>query len=216
MRKIIPIAIAVILTAFPVHAASGHVSVDVPVECEAYSDDHVHIVTAEPLDDGLEDTLKKGVLEFQGTGSGSLVLDFTKPGTYHYKVLQDADLSEHAYFDEDAYIMDVFVTRDEEGNLYAEPVLYKEGNNKKEVLIRFLNLPRGFYPGETEQPGTQQEQPGSTDSSSNTAATSSPVKTGDDTPVRRYTVMMAASLGLFLSVVALSKRGKRRRKENIE
>ncbi len=172
MKKMITIALVLAFSGFYAKAAHAAVSVRVPVLCRAKEEDDVYIAKLEALDDTLLETIREGLLYLKNTESGDFVMEFTEPGNYHYRVLQDKDSSSGENFDDTAFAVDVYVSRNDDGTLVAEPIVYEMNGNQKKTAIRFLNMPKEYYEKETEsetneletnEPGTEEpetEEPG--------------------------------------------------------
>ncbi len=150
MKKMITMALVLAFSGFYAKAAQAAVSVRVPVLCRANEDDGIYITKMEALDDTLLETIREGLLYLKNTESGDLVMEFTEPGNYHYRVLQDGELSSDENFDDTTFVVDVYVSRNSDGTLVAEPVVYEANGDQKKTAIRFLNMPTGYYEEETE------------------------------------------------------------------
>ncbi len=161
MKKIMAIVLALTFSGFYADAACAAVSVKVPVLCEAEGDDDVYIAKMETLDDTLLETIREGLLYLKNTESGDFVMEFTEPGEYHYRVLQDKEGSSGNNFDDTAFAVDVYVSRNDDGTLVAEPVVYEMNGKEKKTAIRFLNMPKEYYEKETETetPASETEEP---------------------------------------------------------
>ena len=84
----------------------------------------------------------------------------------------------------------------DEGVLYAEPVIYVDGNNSKKESAVFSEHRKK----ETEKKETEQNQV--------TGEVSQQAKTGDTTPLLTYTLMLGASLLVIILVIVLRKKVK--------
>lgn len=161
MKRMITIALVLAFSGFYAKTAHAAVSVKVPVLCRAGEDDGVYIAKMEALDDTLLETIREGLLYLKNTESGDFVMEFTEPGNYHYRVLQDED-SSGENIDDTAYAVDVYVSRNSDGTLFAEPVVYELNGDQKKTAIRFLNMPKEYYEeeseSETEEPETGESE----------------------------------------------------------
>ena len=230
MKKMITIALMLAFSGFCAETAHAAVSVRIPVLCKADEADDVYIAKMETLDDTLLETIREGLLYLKDTESGDFVMEFTEPGNYHYRVLQDEEASSDKNFDKTAFAVDVYVSRNDDGTLVAEPVVYEVNGDKKETAIRFLNMPREYYEKETEsetdEPETETdreemseaeikpepETDAKTDRNS-PGPSSTSVRTLDQTPVLQFAVLLLLSgAGVVFCVMAGRRRkGARRR-----
>ncbi len=213
IRKFAVILVAAFLTWTPA-LASEAVQVSVPVSCEADEDEAggKYVVLIEPQDESYRDTIKKEALQFSGTGSDAFTLEYSEPGNYIYTVYQQP-FSE-VYFDESSHSVKVYVSWDDNGNLTAYPVIFKDGKKEKELGIKFLNIPTSYYHSgdESEESGIEDNTSGSEDipDFGNDAEVSPVVQTKDGTPIGLYTGLLAASaICILLAIVE-----KRRKKQN--
>ncbi len=226
MKKMMIIALALAFSGLGTEAVHAAVSVRVPVLCKADKADDVYIAKMEALDDTLLETIREGLLYLKDTQSGDFVMEFTEPGNYHYRVLQDGEESSGNNFDSTVYAVDVYVSRNEDGMLIAEPVVYEINGDKKETAIRFLNMPREYYERETEsetqEPET--EAPGEKEgaktppaagsgrrgSASGSGGTS--VRTLDSTPTALFELLFifsgAAAAAVFHSLMKRLRKGR--------
>ncbi len=108
---------------------------------------------------------------------GAFTIQYTYPGTYHYRILQEAGSDSTAVYDTSVYQVDVIVTEDENGVLYADPVVYAEGSSEKKAEITFDNTAASS---------------GSKNSSSSSKQSGS-VQTGDSSMSLFYAVLLAGS-----------------------
>ncbi|MGI6212372.1 MAG: Spy0128 family protein [Anaerovoracaceae bacterium] len=130
---------------------------DPPVEKQVTGDtpdqDSVFTFTMEALPD--QSTLPEGMdqlpmpagaegqsVEVSITGSGSAEfgdITFTKPGTYVYRITENAGSDENYTYDTTAYIVKYVVTQDSLGNLTAERQITKNGEAVTKAVFTFVN-----------------------------------------------------------------------------
>lgn len=70
---------------------------------------------------------------------GRFVIHYTEPGIYHYQIHQEAGADRGVTYDNTIYNVDVYVMAGEEGALFAEPILYEEGQTQKKAELEFVN-----------------------------------------------------------------------------
>lgn len=70
---------------------------------------------------------------------GRFVIHYTEPGIYHYQIHQEAGADRGVTYDNTIYNVDVYVMAGEEGALFAEPILYVEGQTQKKAEPEFVN-----------------------------------------------------------------------------
>ena len=84
----------------------------------------------------------------------------------------------------------------DEGVLYAEPVIYVDGNNSKKETAVF---------SEHREKETEKKEK-ETEKKQTTGEVSQEAKTGDTTPLLTYTLMLGASLLVIILVIVLRKK----------
>lgn len=78
-------------------------------------------------------------LVIEGEGAGTLSIDYSRPGTFHYQLRENAGTAEGYTYDDTVYDVTVVVTSDGSGALSVAAVLSKDGGATKEPGIVFEN-----------------------------------------------------------------------------
>lgn len=151
-------------------------------------------------------TVENETLILKDKEKGFFRITYTYPGTYHYTVSQEKGKDSATTYDDTVYCADVYVAEDEKGNLYADPVVYIEGESEKKAELSFFNEKKK----PEKQPDQPEEQPGQPEKQSNQPGNMP--KTGDDTPLFLCVLLMVVSgaAGLIIwQMVRIKKRGER-------
>ena len=144
-------------------------------------------------------TVENETLILKDKEKGFFRITYTYPGTYHYTVSQERGKDGATTYDDTVYCVDVYVTENEKGNLYADPVVYIEGESEKKAELSFFN--------EKKKPEKQSGQP-----EKDPGRPGNMPKTGDDTPLFLWVLLMVVSgaAGLIIwQMVRIKKRGER-------
>ncbi|MCR5274163.1 MAG: hypothetical protein K6E26_02270 [Clostridiales bacterium] len=81
---------------------------------------------------------KQDVVTIHGSGTAKFEVLLDEPGTYQYKVYEKTGDNKTIIYDEMVYLVTLFVTNDDEGNLEYQVILEKEGNVKP-TEVAFVN-----------------------------------------------------------------------------
>lgn len=132
-------AVIILFGVVPVSAAENTVGVKIPVVCEGENTDEAlsYHLNAETSD------FQKVAVDFLRLRDGEtdcFSVLYTYPGTYHYTITQGKGTDRKTTYDETAYMVDVYVTEDENGQLSAEPIIYLKGSNEKKESAKFKNI----------------------------------------------------------------------------
>lgn len=146
--------------------------------------------------------------------------EFTSPGDYYYKVYQKAGPEvEGLVYDSNIYHMLVQIFSDDKGVLSSVVTNSKAGSSKKVEDIKFRN---SFIPGGSQEEETKLEdqvvEPSNPSGVTPTSTSGTPtpkngykeVKTGDDTPILKYLVLMGAAAMALVVVLVVKFREKKR------
>ena len=80
-----------------------------------------------------QDTVK-----VDGSGSGNFGIVIDEPGTYQYKLYEKTGDNENIVYDSTVYLVTLFVTNDDAGNLQYQVILAKEGMVQP-TEVKFIN-----------------------------------------------------------------------------
>ena len=205
--------ICAILTSLSVFAAEPSAGVKIPVEQrfdnqsrqEAESTFHYILKAADrgiPMPKGS----KEDTYSFSMTGTQTIFLDeisYVTPGVYCYEVFQDVSEQQEDYqYDESRYIVAIHVKNTVSQGLETEIFIQNDEGEKCEGLI-FENK----FNGKSEE--NQPPKDGGQDSRN-------PVKTGDETAVSAWLILMGVSSlsMLLLSLYSGGLTRKRKEKNN--
>lgn len=216
-------ALALMLWAFPmgVFAASGSAEVSIQVEKEIAGDepaaDETFTFLLTPMSSANPMPADRGVLNIRGEGKGQFgAMTYTRPGEYVYTVQEKAQSISGYSFDSTVYRVSVKVLYDG-GGLRSEVTVQKEGASAKSDAIVFTNeYDREKDPTAPDDPGNSHhpsppddqkgpDQPGKADGNGQ----SEQAKTGDESNLNFWLILMAASGAGLLIVGGL---GVRKRK----
>lgn len=132
---------------------------------------------------------EQNLLMLKDKETGNFRIRYVYPGTYHMKIYQEAGKDKNTSYDATEYVIDAYVTEDEEGLLGTELVAYVKDSEEKLPEISFKN--------EKKLPTT----PGPASEKANTP------KTGDSTDITGYAaLLLAATLGLLAVIVVIRRR----------
>ena len=212
--------------------AAEDVSVSIPVR---------RVVSGGSLLDGCAVTISEGgkvvdslkVSGDLGMNEGEFHLTYTQPGTHSYKIARTPGVFADAVYDDSEYELTVYCFVDDDGGLYNEVVLKKDGAGGKVNAVEFRDIidiihePTDEETSEemstevvtdeeteiekttegrtTEVNHTEKEPAGQ---GSGPDRTSKAVKTGDSSSLMRYAAVFILSLVSIASALAVSKRRK--------
>ena len=188
-----------VLVSVPAFAAGSSAVAQIPAEqrFEAESsqetEDTFHYILkaledSAPMPGGSED----GIYPFSMTGTQEILLNgitYTEPGIYQYEVFQLTDEKQDGYqYDNSYYSVDIVVRNTPSQGLAPEIIIKNEKGEKCDRLI--------FENSFKDQSVTGQPPEGNSQSGTNT------VKTGDDTKVGKWLLIMAIS-GVCVIMIGL-------------
>lgn len=183
------IMLAVLMVPVAVCADTEPVTAKIPVSCVGKNtgEEFSYILSAE--DDSGTQHIGTDHISLSDGETGSFTVTFSYPDTYRFKVWQEAGSDQETIYDDTFYHVDVYVTENGDGRLFAEPVIYKRTDASKSEDCKFLN--------EKVSPSSQ---PAGTAGSGN-------VKTGDDTDLELFTGLLLASF-MTLGIGVIRRRKK--------
>ncbi len=177
------------------------VTVRIPVSCTGINttEEFIYELSGESTEFQI---IESRTLTLKDKEKGEFCITYTYPGTYHYTVVQNKGSDSDTTYDNTVYHVDVYVTEDEKGNMYAEPVVYLQGESGKKAELSFTNekkLPE--IPPEQRQdvPAEQAEQRSDVPAKQPT--------TGDDTSFVLWAFLMYIS---GMSVIVIRQRGRKK------
>ena len=130
-----------ILCIFPttVCTAGTNVSVQIPVKCEENEKtDENYSVKILPESEN-QGTIDKSSINLTGQKEDAFSIRYDKVGTYKYKIIQEEGSNPNIKYDKTVYNADVYVI-EEDGKMFAEPIVYKNGSSEKSDSCIFENI----------------------------------------------------------------------------
>ena len=122
-----------------VHAAEpGIAKTQIPVACEAPGTQETFYFYLEE-NDSVAENAEVNKLCLKNGEKGAFEISYKETGTYHYYVHQEQGKDSKTTYDNTIYSVDVYVATDENGQLFAEPVLYINGQDQKKAELTFVN-----------------------------------------------------------------------------
>lgn len=174
------------LAPMTVSAATIPVTVMIPVTVEGKNTDETFtcVLDMESTEFQTVETTKVTLRNGQGD---VFQIRYTCPGTYSYTIRQEKGSDRYTTYDDTVYAVDVYVTEDEKGQLFAEPVVFIRGNDEKQEKVHFSNVRQVPSSGKPTHTGN--------------------VNTGDTTEMCGYYLMLGLSgIVLILAGYAAKKR----------
>ena len=198
--------------------AEKTVTARIPVVCEKVDSEETFHYQLKGSPSQYEE-IEQTELELKSGEKGYFQISYHYPGTYHYTVSQIAGTDKKTTYDNTEYQVDVYVTESENGELFAQPILYLKGEDGKKAELAFKNT-RETEKGSSNTPNTAK---GETEKgSSNTPNTAKgetdtryKVKTGDTTDIILWSVFLVIS-GMVLITATLQKNRMRREEKEHE
>lgn len=146
---------------------------------------------------------------------GAFHVTVAVPGTYLYTVSERTGTGKNTVYDARVYHVKVYGMLDDNGSLYAETVAFTENEQGKLPEVSFSNRPLN---PQTETPSTnpyvvpghKTTSGGTTSGRTTSGEGTNPVKTGDESPVEGWILIMA--LALIAATIAGWKRAGREEK----
>ena len=139
MTAAVSLCAVLLFFGFRTNAEFRHVEIkaEVPFSCENVDDSaNDYEIVIERLDD--VSPMPEKVVTKIGYGNGSFEIGIDEPGTYQYKVYENAGDNSRIIYDDTTYTVTLFVTSDDDGNLDYEVILSK-GGIVKPAEISFVN-----------------------------------------------------------------------------
>ncbi|MDD6106159.1 MAG: FctA domain-containing protein [Ruminococcus sp.] len=183
--------------------AEKTVTARIPVVCEKVDSEETFRYQLKGSPSQYEE-IEQTELELKGGEKGYFQISYHYPGTYYYTVSQIAGTDKKTTYDNTEYQVDVYVTESENGELFAQPILYLKGEDEKKAELAFKNT-RETEKGSSNTPNTAK---GKTD-------TRHKVKTGDTTDIVWWSVFLVIS-GMVLITATLQKNRMRREEKEHE
>lgn len=183
--------------------AEKTVTARIPVVCEKVDSEETFHYQLKGSPSQYEE-IEQTELELKSGEKGYFQISYHYPGTYHYTVSQIAGTDKKTTYDNTEYQVDVYVTESENGELFAQPILYLKGEDGKKAELAFKNT-RETEKGSSNTPNTAK---GETD-------TRYKVKTGDTTDIILWSVFLVIS-GMVLITATLQKNRMRREEKEHE
>lgn len=183
--------------------AEKTVTARIPVVCEKVDSEETFRYQLKGSPSQYEE-IEQTELELKGGEKGYFQISYHYPGTYYYTVSQIAGTDKKTTYDNTEYQVDVYVTESENGELFAQPILYLKGEDEKKAELAFKNT-RETEKGSSNTPNTAK---GKTD-------TRHKVKTGDTTDIIWWSVFLVIS-GMVLITATLQKNRMRREEKEHE
>ena len=131
-------------------------------------------------------------LKLKSGEKGYFQISYCYPGNYHYIISQKAGADKKTTYDTAEYQVDVCVTEDKDGKLFAQPILYQEGSEEKKAELKFYNIIKKENQNKTNPTNIRKN-----------------VKTGDTTDISLWSVVLILS-GTFILILGFKKCKKRR------
>ena len=198
-----------------IYASDNHTEVKIPVrqifdsEVEGISDEFSYIMTTDqsdaPMPAGSRNMQYSWTME--KNAATEIILNVKTAGQYHYNIYQTTEKKDDYKYDQSRYYVTVEAYYNESNQLKVVTIVANEKGEKIEA-ISFKNR----YMGEEKPNQTQPSNPSqpSGPSHSDESGRSNSVKTGDDSPVMGYFLLLFGSL-ICLSILTYEnqKRNKR-------
>ncbi|MDO4616162.1 MAG: FctA domain-containing protein [Lachnospiraceae bacterium] len=169
--------------------AAAPVSVVLPVSCSGGNPLEAFTVVLD-MESAEFQTADRLYLQLKADGEDAFTIQYSYPGTYRYKIHQEAGNDKTTTYDSTVYQVSVFVTEDEQGTLHAEPVLYTEGSSEKKAELSFRNSAE-------------------TGASKNSSRTASAVQTGDHSMLLLYAGLLLGSAVIVTALIRISIRERK-------
>ena len=181
------------------------VTVSIPVSCEKVDSEETFQYQIKGAPSEFEEIIQTE-LGLKSGEKGYFQISYSYPGTYYYTVSQIAGADKKTTYDSTEYQVDVCVIENEEGKLFAQPILYLQGSDEKKAELVFKNTREVEKPSQN-NPDTAK---GKTETRQ-TKQTKQKVKTGDAADLLQWSVILGAS-GILL-ILAFWQKYRRRGEE---
>ena len=144
MNKILliaAVAAALFVQQIPVRASFEYTPIDIEIPFSVSEEDIdesvSYKVVIEPREENAPEP-KETEKTINGSGKGTFEIVADEPGTYSYKIFERKGADENIQYDGTSYIVKVFVTSDDEGNLDYQIIL-SDGTSVKPKDVKFIN-----------------------------------------------------------------------------
>ena len=198
---IITFLVVLILSFLPVKTfASGNITGKIPVSCVAvnWTDAFTFIIT--PADESSPQATRADLVLSNGD-TGFFDIDFLMPGTYHYYISQTKGDNNSITYDSNVYMIDVYVTEEEDGKMSAEPIVYiKDASEKKDSCL-FTNI-------KASKPVTSTGSGNRPNTYSGGSSSINPAKTADNTNLIIWLILAGCASMIVLIIILVKKRTK--------
>ena len=125
------------------------VTVSIPVSCEKVDSEETFQYQIKGAPSEFEEIIQTE-LGLKSGEKGYFQISYSYPGTYYYTVSQIAGADKKTTYDSTEYQVDVCVIENEEGKLFAQPILYLQGSDEKKAELVFKNKTVSEQPGYSE------------------------------------------------------------------
>ena len=183
--------------------AEKSVTVSIPVSCEKVDSEETFQYQIKGASSEYE-TITTAELKLKSGEKGYFQISYNYPGNYYYTVRQMAGSDKKTNYDATEYQVDVCVTENEEGKLFAQPILYLKGEDVKKEELAFKNT-REIEKVSSGNPNTPEEK----------SDVKHKVKTGDMINLPLWSVFLVIS-GMVLIIAILQKYRMRREEKEHE
>jgi len=123
---------------FAMDIEEKNVSAYIPVSCTGKNTEEVFTYKLNSENMELQE-IEKLSLSLKDGEEDVFIISYTCPGTYHYTITQNKGTDTKTKYDDTIYEVDVYITEDESGRLFAEPILYINGGTEKKEEASFVN-----------------------------------------------------------------------------
>lgn len=169
------------------------IEVKIPVECvgKGSSETFTFIINAESTDN---QRIEERSITLRDGEKGFFLIYCDYPGTYSYTVVEEPGSNKRIDYDNTLYEVKIFVTEDENGELFGTPVVFEEGSSEKKLSCSFYNV----------EEVTENTNNESNSSSSENSGSGNSVKTGDNTNILLW---LGVLVGSFCSIRMMLRKG---------
>lgn len=208
------LAVLMMFSIFPVSVSAADtgvsgrmVTVQLPVSCvgKNTSETFEYLLSFENAE---AQTVEKDTLRLKNGEEGSFTVTYTEPGTYHYTLSQKKGSDAGTAYDSTVYTIDVYVTENEDGTLFAEAVAYVQGNSGKKEKLDFVNekeLSEAVPEDETKGSNDKTGEDAGTDDAQNHILQTGNIHTGD-TAQTGWLIGLPGSMAAMVLLAMIKRR----------
>ena len=150
----------------------------------------------------------KESITLSGDEQGSFNIPYELPGTYRYRIFQEAGSAPGVKYDKTVYIADVFVEQKEDKSFASYITLSKEGSASKAEAVIFTNTKAdSSLRGASKSDSTDRTENDTGGSGTRRTGTND-VRTGDSTPLLKWILMAILSFASAAVIAAFYIRRK--------